>query len=44
MYQFRQLRDMHTLETRIKEVKITMAKGSLNFRDMSGSAAGVTLR
>ena len=39
-YQFRQRRDMHPLETRIKEVNITVAKGSI----MSGSAAGVTLR
>jgi E3 ubiquitin-protein ligase UBR4 len=42
--QYRQLRDMHTLETRIKEVKITVAKGGFDFSDMSGSAVGVSLQ
>lgn len=35
---------MHTLETRIKEVKITVAKGGIDFSDMSGSAGGVSLQ
>ena len=42
--QYRQLRDMHILETRIKEVKITVAKGGFDFSDMSGSAGGVSLQ
>ena len=28
--QYRQLRDMHTLETRVREVKITVAKGGFD--------------
>ena len=41
--QYSQLRDIHTIETRIKEVKITVAKGGLSFSDISVSATGLTL-
>ena len=35
--QYRQLRDMHTLETRIREIKITVAKGGFDFSDREGN-------
>ena len=36
--QYRQLRDMHTLETRIREIKITVAKGGFDFTDFEGGS------
>ena len=37
--QYRQLRDLHTLETRIKEVKIIVAKGGFDFTEMDGGGS-----
>ena len=39
--QYRQLRDLHTLETRIKEVKITVAKGGFDVSDLENSSVNL---
>merc|ERR1719445_2195482 len=39
--QYRQLRDLHTLETRIKEVKITVAKGGFDVCDLENSSVNL---
>ena len=39
--QYRQLRDLHTLETRIREIKITVAKGGFDFADMENGSVSL---
>ena len=39
--QYRQLRDLHTLETRIKEVKVTVAKGGFDVCDLENSSVNL---
>ena len=36
--QYRQLRDLHTLETRIREIKIAVGKGGFDFTDFEGGS------
>ena len=39
--QYRQLRDLHTLETRIREIKIIVGKGGFDFTDFEGGSVNL---